>query len=553
MTPIPVSSPSSAPGHRELVIRTLGIASDTIGAMVAGANWEEVAKTIVIQLSRVDESIWPEDLTVAEVTDFWTRSRGEMILAQAIADLDCYRVEYNSCFALMMLVGNMPLPTDPGFIDRFFDAHFIKQFVNDNKIALADRLGRVRYHRVYGSLSEIQTGMFIGYAKNWALRFPQIFESNPDQILSHIVDHAIYRVRMSGGRIGNQINLNVDRNNVIASSTNQLITRQVGSIRHGISRVEYINEASWGQGLRDEWFSLVELALQTEVFRRRQSGTGPATGPVVMFDKLDPSRAFTDDELRFIGRYFALCIIHKRPTGLDFPLVFFKHLLSRPLTITDITEIEPDLVATFGYVANARTQGDFDDLMIDEIPRSDLVEPLSFENKDAHVARAILNIVTNDQPDLFARIAEGFREILPKDTFREMGLDMMKKLLCGEVDFTADELLSRIDFTDSLHSSWTRERKEWMVQMIQGFNQERLRKLLRFVTGYNTPPVGGIAGLDSRISFQAFRPDDLPRRLPRAHTCFKSLDMPQYNTREEMTTIFTNVVDFGNFAGMDER
>ena len=542
-------APTTRPIDRAQVLRDLQSAADAIGAVVAPDNWEQVSSTIAVELSRDSVSVLPTDFSLAEANDFWTRSRGDNILSQAIVVRNCAITAYNECHALMMLVGNMPLPSDPVLIDQFLVQQYIKGFVNYNRVALATKLrgsspnvGRDTYQ--YRFLSSKETGWFKGYAKNWAVRFPQVIETDPNELAPLIVDHSFYRLVMSNDPTAVTGSLRVRRNTAIASSSQELSLLSVASIRKGISSVRYADEESWGGGLLQEWFSLIDLAIDEEVFRDRDSAVG--------FNQLELSRVFSDDELRFVGRYLALCYIHNRPTGMYFPQAFFKHLLGHPLVVKDVQEIDADLYTSLNFFARPMTEEEFDEMDIDELPRSGATEPLTYSNMGTQLSQSILNIVTNDRPGEFALISEGFREILPSDVFDGIEMDQVRKFFCAEREIVPQEFIDQIDFHDTSDASWTEDRKTWIRNIINSFNQERLHKFLRFVTGFQNPPRGGFPEM-GRIAFKAYRPEMLENRLPKSHTCFKSLDMPQYDTFEETDRILTNVVDHANHAGMDER
>ena len=530
--------------------------ADAIGAVVPHGDWEEVSMTIAVELSRDSVAVLPADFSLADANDFWTRSRGEEVLFNAIENPNCSIIAYNECHALMMLVGNMPLPKDRSLMDQFFQEHHIKDFINDHIAELAGKLTQYSRMRQYSRmsisrhsredrvLSYRETAWFRSYATNWAVRFPQIIESDPDNLTPIIVDQSLYRLIMSNDPFADTGSLQVRRNNAIASSSQQLSLLSVGSIRKGIRDVRYAREDSSGGGLLQEWFSLIDLAIEEEVFR----GSVGAVG----FNQLDLSRPFSDNELRFVGRYFTLCLIHKRPTSMLFPLAFFKLLLGYPLVVEDVQEIDAGLYTSLNHFAGPMTQEEFDQMGVDELPRSGTTEPLSLVNKDTQLAQSILNIVTNDRPVKFALISEGFREILPSGVFDGIQLDQVRKFFCADREIVPQEFIDQIDFQDTSDASWTEDRKTWIRNIINSFNQERLHKFLRFVTGLQNLPRGGFPEM-RRIAFKAYRPATLDNRLPKSHTCSQTLDMPQYDTFEETERILTNVVDQANYVGMHER
>ena len=138
--------------------------------------------------------------------------------------------------------------------------------------------------------------------------------------------------------------------------------------------------------------------------------------------------------------------------------------------------------------------------------------------------------------------------------FLGVSADQLKTLICAaNRAIDPEEFLGAVEFVGSNYprvQNWLGNREDWFRQIVRGFTQEQMSNLLRFVTGYHVLPNGGFAAL-GRIQIAAYSATD--RRFPMAHTCYKTLDMPQYDTMEQMREIFTNVVDTANFAGMDER
>lgn len=59
---------------------------------------------------------------------------------------------------------------------------------------------------------------------------------------------------------------------------------------------------------------------------------------------------------------------------------------------------------------------------------------------------------------------------------------------------------------------------------------EMQKRFLRFVTGSDRVPVGGMA----EMSFKITRIRDRPDNLPEAHTCFNQLVLPDYPDKERL-------------------
>lgn len=99
----------------------------------------------------------------------------------------------------------------------------------------------------------------------------------------------------------------------------------------------------------------------------------------------------------------------------------------------------------------------------------------------------------------------------------------------------------------------------WFWEILGGFSQEQLAKLLRFATGSSRTPVEGFRSLESNrgelspfclnsVAFDEKKPHII------AHTCFNRLDLPIYPSLEKMKESLELItkMDFEGFFGIKE-
>ena len=92
----------------------------------------------------------------------------------------------------------------------------------------------------------------------------------------------------------------------------------------------------------------------------------------------------------------------------------------------------------------------------------------------------------------------------------------------------------------------------WFWGIVSGFSEEEKARLLQFATGTSRPPAQGFKALQSNdgyvrrfaINGTALPPanerEAHPEALwPRAHTCFNKIDLPEFETREELERMLT--------------
>ena len=505
----PVSTPDTTP---EVVLPvvlypgpvrrfpTLQSAADHIGSVfVSRRDWQHLAVTIASVLSQLDIT---EFSSFDEANDFWERARGNSLLELARANPNCQSHDPpNACFALMMLIGNMPLPAD--IVDEviFLARIDIFAFVQAN----AAQLG----HRLIASLHSLSVpmvpsylvrqidivgiGLYHGFAANWISRFPGLLVN--DDLVRAALRHGIYRhAARNMSRVGRRLDMQVNRQDALLSSGFQLAQYSPVEVSVGIESMEFIGEDAFGDGLIQEWFSLMDTAINGIVFTRREDSDiheiSRGIGSVGNYETISTA----------VGRYFALCIIHGTRTSLNLPIGFVRLLMGETIAVDDIQEIDAQMFNTLSQFENANSEDELTRLMYgmedEPLMGSGASEPLSLANKDDQIRAAVTNLITNQSPEIFGAISTGFLNVIPRELLREVSPRMLKNLICGSLEpIDGIEFFNNIRFQHSIY--WTPERIGWFRDVLTSFSQERMRNFLRYITGYQVLPAGGFGAIGS--------------------------------------------------------
>ena len=541
-----LANPSTAPVRR---FPTLQSAADHIGSVfVSRRDWQHLAVTIASVLSQIDV---PEVTSLEEANDFWERARGNSLLELAMENPNCQSIHPpTACFALMMLVGNMPLPAVADEVSLFLAQRGILAFFASNSVQLGHRLVASLESMAVPEIPRILIrqidtrgiGLYHGYAANWLSRFPAILD-NPDLVRA-VLKHRLYRHTAANNMSGLRrlVSMEVARVDVLPSSTLPLSQYSPAELRIGIHSIRFIGEDAFGNGLIREWFSLMDSAINGVVFsRREESGIDEIS---TEFDSVPISSA--------VGRYLALCIVHGSRTSLNLPIGFFKLLLLQTVSVRDTAEIDAEMFNALSQFENADSEDALSGLMYgmedDPLMGSGASEPLTLLNKADQIRAAVTNLITNHSPEVFGAISAGFFDVIPREFLRDVSPQTLRNLICGSLEpIDGTELFNIIRFRQGEY--WTPERMGWFRDVLTSFSQERLRNFLRYMTGYRVLPVGGL-GAVGVIGITSYS-----RSLqanPMAHTCFKTPDWPEYDTFEETREVLTNLADFGNISGMSE-
>jgi HECT-domain (ubiquitin-transferase) len=120
----------------------------------------------------------------------------------------------------------------------------------------------------------------------------------------------------------------------------------------------------------------------------------------------------------------------------------------------------------------------------------------------------------------------------------------LELLVCGlpHLDFPGLQAAAKYDGGFDAAS----EAVVWFWDILHSLPLEQKREFLRFTSGSDRAPVGGLGKLS--ICIQRAGPDT--DRLPTSHTCFNILLLPEYASREKMaerlvTAITNSSAGFG--------
>jgi hypothetical protein len=193
-------------------------------------------------------------------------------------------------------------------------------------------------------------------------------------------------------------------------------------------------------------------------------------------------------------------------------------------------------------------------------------------------------------------LADGFHEVIPAAWVSVFTWKEMELLMCGVSEVSvldwmnhtvysghyepANELRARVKaFLDNLYRTQSRASSKvdhaeedkaakelaqaipvpqvkWFWEAVLSFDHTDRTKLLQFSTGTASLPVEGFQGLQSKAGsshpFHVTSVDPELQPLPRAHTCFNKIDLPIFDTSEQLKERLKFVIQLEAGFGMGE-
>ena len=140
---------------------------------------------------------------------------------------------------------------------------------------------------------------------------------------------------------------------------------------------------------------------------------------------------------------------------------------------------------------------------------------------------------------------KGFFEVIPNKVIFDFDEKELQELLCGNISLSVEDWKNN---TFYLRCYPDEEDIVWFWEIIEGLSQNERNSLFSAVCGASNPPFGGFSHLDP--PFQISRVSSSPELIPSTHTCFNTLDLPKYHSKETLETKLKLLIEhnqgFGN-------
>jgi len=359
--------------------------------------------------------------------------------------------------------------------------------------------------------------------------------------------------------------INVDRKHILEASLRILHNTPADEIEQGPIRVHFEGEDGLDAGgLAKDWFVEVanHLYHDSTGLLTRSEETGYVT-----IDQRSASIHSVPESVRLfraVGRFFAkaivdgqtlgvnldpllLCLMGGREPRLDAPGAGFtvgseeasaaaeanvgcidnKGILqlAEPLYYRGLKWVQnndvtyADLTFTVSYEL-------FDESQTVELVPYGHQCPVTEANKLEYVRLMTKWLLQDRYEPALSSFMDGFTQhINVSKHMRLFSLSELQLLIGGVPDIDIKELLKEATFGGFVSKS---DQVEWLSQVLEEFDHEKLSKFLGFVSGCCCMPVDGLKPplMITRME------DGTDRSLPKAHTCFNQLVIPRYSSAE---------------------
>lgn len=304
-------------------------------------------------------------------------------------------------------------------------------------------------------------------------------------------------------------------------------------------KITFVNEPGIDSGgLTKDWFLQVShLATEKKhgIFKLCDQG----------WFEIDPASAYDPKRLqlyRFVGKFIAKAIFDRQTLDLPVYEVFYKHLLRIVPTMEDLHKIDAQFHKSLQWMLDNSVLDVIDETFSVEVevqrgsgqrPSSMIIDlkengrdiPVTDTNKHEYVDLVVKwRLDFGIRPQLDA-IFQGIGTLIPIERLQCFAMDELRMLVNGKPTIEVEELRANTVFQGGYneHSQVVL----WLWQALREFPLELRGHFLKFMTGTNKIPLDGF-----EPPLNITKSDLDPLALPRTHTCFNQLVLPEYQSYE---------------------
>lgn len=251
-----------------------------------------------------------------------------------------------------------------------------------------------------------------------------------------------------------------------------------------------------------------------------------------------------DRSFFLVGAVVGLAIHNSIVLPIRLPRVVYKRLLtpSKPLTLNDLRQIDPQLASSLSIIDQMVQKGeDVSALMLTftatvdcfghqlNVPLVENMQDVEVNNDNAefYIGAYINFVLVKSIESCFEAFRRGFELSCKSPSYKLLDPAEIDILVSGEENFDWGALQRGAIYKDGYtHKS---RAVKWFWEIFADFSTKEKLMFLKFATGTDRAPVGGLGNLQIVIQ----RGADY-NRLPVSHTCFNVFTLPDYRSKKQL-------------------
>ena len=253
----------------------------------------------------------------------------------------------------------------------------------------------------------------------------------------------------------------------------------------------------------------------------------------------------------FIGKLIAKALFDNITINICFNKLIYKMILQEEITLDDLLFIDNPLYTSLHNLkelaesgGNLADVGIYYSVDIEDINH----ESHSFNLIDNGINKQVENINDLINKRIFfikglyepfiKKIRDGLFSLIKKDVIQKFTSDELELIINGRPFIDVDDWKNNTEYAEP----YNKEHKiiKWFWEIVYTLDQKQLSNLLMFSTGTSRVPFGGFAALESnrgnlsKFKLERSEYNFMKKNFIKAHTCFNRLEVPEFDSKEEM-------------------
>ncbi|KAI4262960.1 MAG: hypothetical protein L6R42_001875 [Xanthoria sp. 1 TBL-2021] len=358
------------------------------------------------------------------------------------------------------------------------------------------------------------------------------------------------------------LQLNIRRDQVFLDSYKFMHFKSGDEIKFGKLNIRFHGEEGVDAGgVSREWFQV----LSRQMFNPAYALFVPVASDKTTFhpNRLSHINEEHLDFFKFIGRIIGKALYEGRALDCHFSRAVYKRILGKSVSLKDMETLDLDYYKSLLWML----ENDITDVITETFSIEtdafgvteivDLIEngrniPVTEENKHEYAQRVVEYRLTGSVQAQLEKFLGGFHDVVPPELIAIFNEQELELLISGLPDIDIDDWKNNTEYHNYSASS---SQIQWFWRAVRSFDKEERAKLLQFVTGTSKVPLNGFRELEGMNGFSRFnihRAYGNKDRLPSSHTCFNQLDLPEYDSyeqlRQQVYTAMTAGSEYFGFA-----
>ncbi|XP_063310013.1 E3 ubiquitin-protein ligase NEDD4-like isoform X6 [Pelobates fuscus] len=362
--------------------------------------------------------------------------------------------------------------------------------------------------------------------------------------------------------IPNRFEMKLHRNSIFEESYRRIMSVKRPDVLKARLWIEFESEKGLDYGgVAREWFFLLSKEMFNPYYGLFEYS---ATDNYTL--QINPNSGLCNEDhlsyFTFIGRIAGLAVFHGKLLDGFFIRPFYKMMLGKQITLKDMESVDSEYYNSLKWILeNDPTELDLmfcideenfgQTYQVDLKPNgSEMV--VTNDNKREYIDLVIQWRFVNRVQKQMNAFLEGFTELIPIDLIKIFDENELELLMCGLGDVDVNDWRQHTLYKNGYCANHPVIQWYWKAVLLM--DAEKRIRLLQFVTGTSRVPMNGFAELYGSNGPQLFTIEQWgsPDKLPRAHTCFNRLDLPPYDSFEDLREkLLMAVENAQGFEGVD--